>query len=301
MTPSSGTVEAQQLVPTPPAGAATNAGGPRDRHRLRRTKSATSLTPVSALGLGVSLMWFSLLVLIPLTAVLVQASAGGWSAYWDALSSPQTLAALKLTVATAVLVTAVNVVMGTAIAWVLVRDQFRGKQLLEVVIDIPFALPTIVAGLVLLSLYGPSSPLGVNWANTRVAVFLAFLFVTLPFIVRTVQPVLLELEHEVEEAAASLGANQLTTFRLVILPSLAPAITSGAALSFCRAISEYGSLVLLSGNLPYSTEVASVRIMSSIEGDKLTEAAAVASILLVVALIVIVVLDLISRRVARYA
>ena len=191
--------------------------------------------------------------------------------------------------------------LGTAIAWVLVRDQFRGKQLLEVVIDIPFALPTIVAGLVLLSLYGPSSPLGVNWANTRVAVFLAFLFVTLPFIVRTVQPVLLELEHEVEEAAASLGASRLTAFRLVILPSLAPAITSGAALSFCRAISEYGSLVLLSGNLPYATEVASVRIMSSVEGDKLTEAAAVASILLVVALIVILVLDLISPRVARYA
>jgi sulfate transport system permease protein len=278
-------------------GAATNAGG----RRLPRAKSATSLTPISGLGLGIALMWFSLLVFIPLTAVLVQASAGGWSAYWDALTSPQTLAALRLTVGTAVLVTAVNVVMGTAIAWVLVRDQFRGKQLLEVVIDIPFALPTIVAGLVLLSLYGPSSPLGVNWANTRVAVFLAFLFVTLPFIVRTVQPVLLELEHEVEEAAASLGANRLTTFRLVILPSLAPAITAGAALSFCRAISEYGSLVLLSGNLPYSTEVASVRIMSSIEGDKLTEAAAVASILLVVALIVIVVLDLISRRVARYA
>ena len=297
MTPSAGTVEAEQSAPTTPAGTATNAGG----RRLPRAKSATSLTPISGLGLGIALMWFSLLVFIPLTAVLVQASAGGWSAYWDALTSPQTLAALRLTVGTAVLVTVVNVVMGTAIAWVLVRDQFRGKQLLEVVIDIPFALPTIVAGLVLLSLYGPSSPLGVNWANTRVAVFLAFLFVTLPFIVRTVQPVLLELEHEVEEAAASLGANRLTTFRLVILPSLAPAITSGAALSFCRAISEYGSLVLLSGNLPYSTEVASVRIMSSIEGDKLTEAAAVASILLVVALIVIVVLDLISRRVARYA
>jgi len=297
VTPSAGTVEAEQSAPITPAGAATNAGG----RRLPRAKSATSLTPISGLGLGIALMWFSLLVFIPLTAVLVQASAGGWSAYWDALTSPQTLAALRLTVGTAVLVTVVNVVMGTAIAWVLVRDQFRGKQLLEVVIDIPFALPTIVAGLVLLSLYGPSSPLGVNWANTRVAVFLAFLFVTLPFIVRTVQPVLLELEHEVEEAAASLGANRLTTFRLVILPSLAPAITAGAALSFCRAISEYGSLVLLSGNLPYSTEVASVRIMSSIEGDKLTEAAAVASILLVVALIVIVVLDLISRRVARYA
>ena len=295
------TVESQQLAPAPAAGAVTTAGGRRDRQRLPRARSATSLTPISGLGLGIALTWFSLLVLIPLTAVLVQASAAGWSAYWDALTSPQTLAALRLTVGQAVLVTAVNIVMGTVIAWVLVRDQFRGKQLLEVVIDIPFALPTIVAGLVLLSLYGPSSPLGVNWANTRVAVFLAFLFVTLPFIVRTVQPVLLELEQEVEEAAASLGASRLTTFRLVILPSLAPAITSGAALSFCRAISEYGSLVLLSGNLPYSTEVASVRIMSSIEGDHLTEAAAVASILLVVALIVIITLDLISRRVARYA
>jgi sulfate/thiosulfate transport system permease protein len=295
------TVESQQLTPAPAAGAVTTGGGRRDRQRLPRAKRATSLTPISGLGLGIALTWFSLLVLIPLTAVLVQASTGGWSAYWDALTSPQTLAALKLTVGQAVLVTAVNIVMGTVIAWVLVRDQFAGKQLLEVVIDIPFALPTIVAGLVLLSLYGPSSPLGVNWANTRVAVFLAFLFVTLPFIVRTVQPVLLELEQEVEEAAASLGASRLTTFRLVILPSLAPAIASGAALSFCRAISEYGSLVLLSGNLPYSTEVASVRIMSSIEGDHLTEAAAVASILLVVALIVIITLDLISRRVARYA
>lgn len=295
------TVESQQLAPAPAAGAVTTAGDPGDRQRPPRAKSATSLTPISGLGLGIALTWFSLLVLIPLTAVLVQASAGGWSAFWEALTSPQTLAALRLTVGQAVLVTAVNIVMGTVIAWVLVRDQFAGKQLLEVVIDIPFALPTIVAGLVLLSLYGPSSPLGVNWANTRVAVFLAFLFVTLPFIVRTVQPVLLELEQEVEEAAASLGASRFTTFRLVILPSLAPAITSGAALSFCRAISEYGSLVLLSGNLPYSTEVASVRIMSSVEGDHLTEAAAVASILLVIALIVIITLDLISRRVARYA
>ena len=295
------TVESQQLAPALAVGAVTTGGGRGDRPRLPRAKSVTSLAPISGLGLGIALTWFSLLVLIPLTAVLVQASAGGWSAYWDALTSPQTLAALRLTVGQAALVTAVNIVMGTVIAWVLVRDQFRGKQLLEVVIDIPFALPTIVAGLVLLSLYGPSSPLGVNWANTRVAVFLAFLFVTLPFIVRTVQPVLLELEQEVEEAAASLGASRLTTFRLVILPSLAPAITSGAALSFCRAISEYGSLVLLSGNLPYSTEVASVRIMSSVEGDHLTEAAAVASILLVVALIVIITLDLISRRVARYA
>jgi sulfate/thiosulfate transport system permease protein len=282
---------------SPIAGAATNAAG----RSLLRGRSATSLTRASGLGLGVALMWFSLLVLIPLTAVLVQASEGGWSAYWESLRSPQTFAALRLTVGQAILVTVVNIFMGTTIAWVLVRDHFPGKQVLEVVIDIPLALPTIVAGLVLLSLYGPSSPLGVNWANTPVSVFLAFLFVTLPFIVRTVQPVLLEIEPEVEEAAASLGASQFTIFSRVILPSLAPAIASGAALSFCRAISEYGSLVLLSGNLPYSTEVASVRILSYIEGDKLTEAAALASILLIVALIVIVILDVISRRVARYA
>lgn len=265
----------------------------------RRARTSTSLTRSAGLGLGVALLWFSLLVLIPLTAILVQASAGGWPAYIAALTSEQTVAALRLTVGQALLVTLVNSVMGTAIAWVLTRDQFWGKRILEVVIDIPFALPTIVAGLVLLSLYGPSSPLGLHWANTPMAVFLAFLFVTLPFVVRTVQPVLIELEPEVEEAAASLGASRFTTFRAVILPALAPAITSGAALSFARAISEYGSLVLLSGNLPYSTEVASVRILSYVEGDKLTDAAAVASILLVVALAVIVVLDIISRRVAR--
>jgi sulfate/thiosulfate transport system permease protein len=279
-----------QLAPaTPPVGTPGR----------RRARRATALTGASGLGLGVALLWFSLLVLIPLTAVVVQASSGSWSAYAGALTSEQTLAALQLTVGQALLVTAVNSCVGTMIAWVLVRDHFPGKRILEVVIDLPFALPTIVAGLVLLSLYGPSSPLGLHWANTPKAVFLAFLFVTLPFIVRTVQPVLLELEPEVEEAAASLGASRLTTFWLVILPALAPAITSGAALSFARAISEYGSLVLLSGNLPYATEVASVRILSYVEGDRLTDAAAVASILLVVALVVIVTLDVISRRVAR--
>ncbi len=150
--------------------------------------------------------------------------------------------------------------MGTALAWVLVRDRFPGKRLLDLFIDIPFALPTIVAGLVLLTLYGPKSPLGIHAANTRWAVFLALAFVTLPFVVRTVQPVLEALERDVEEASASLGAGRLTTFRRVILPSLIPAIAAGAALAFARAISEYGSLVLLSGNLQFRTEVASVRI-----------------------------------------
>ena len=254
---------------------------------------------MSGLGLGVAMIWFSLLVLIPLGAVVVTAADGGWSAFWNTITNEQTLAAIKLTVGEALLVTIVNVFMGTLIAWVLVRDKFWGKGALEVLIDIPFALPTIVAGLVLLSLYGPDSPLGVNVANTRTAVFLAFLFVTLPFIVRTVQPVLAELDREVEEAARSLGASPFTTFRRIVLPSLVPAIAAGAALSFARGVSEYGSLVLLSGNLPGRTEVASVRILSSIENDNTAAAASVATILLVISLAVILIFDLTQRILAR--
>ncbi|HEY9556158.1 MAG TPA: sulfate ABC transporter permease subunit CysT [Acidimicrobiales bacterium] len=267
--------------------------------RGRRPARAGGLTRVSGLGLGLAMLWFSLLVLIPLTAVVVSAADGGWSAFWRTITNEQTAAAIRLTVGHALLVTAVNVVMGTLIAWVLVRDRFLGKRVLEVLIDIPFALPTIVAGLVLLSLYGKDSPLGVDVANTRSAVFLAFLFVTLPFVVRMVQPVLAELELDVEEAAASLGASRITTFRRIVLPSLVPAIAAGAALSFARGVSEYGSLVLLSGNLPFQTEVTSVRILSSVENDNLPGAAAVATVLLAISLVVIVALDAIQRRVAR--
>ena len=267
--------------------------------RQRRSARSGRLTGASGLGLGVAMLWFSLLVLIPLIAVVVTAADGGWEAFRAALTNEQTAAAIRLTVGMALLVTAVNVVMGTLIAWVLVRDRFAGKRLLEVVIDIPFALPTIVAGLVLLSLYGPDSPIGVDVANTRAAVMLAFLFVTLPFVVRTVQPVLAELDREAEEAAASLGASRFTTFRRIVLPAITPAIAAGAALSFARAVSEYGSLVLLSGNLPFETEVTSVRILSSIENDNLTSAAAVATILLVISLAVIVALDVVQRRIAR--
>lgn len=259
----------------------------------------TTLTRAPAIGLGLATLWFSLVVLIPLTAVLVETAAGGWDVFWRAVTDEQTLAAIRLTVGQALGVTAVNVVMGTLIAWVLVRDDFPGRRALEVVIDVPFALPTIVAGLVLLALYGPGSPIGVDVANTRTAVFLAFLFVTLPFVVRTVQPVLAELDPEVEAAAASLGAGRLATFRRIILPALAPAIAAGGAMSFARGISEYGSLVLLSGNLPLRTEVASVRILSHIENGDLAAACAVAAVLLVVALAALTVLDLIQRKVAR--
>ena len=196
-------------------------------------------------------------------------------------------------------VTALNMVMGTMIAWVLVRDRFRGKGVLDVMIDVPFALPTIVAGLVLLSLYGTGGPLGMEVNNTRKAVFLAIAFVTLPFVVRTVQPVLEEMEHDVEDAAASLGAGRFTTFRRVVLPTLVPAIFAGAALSFARGISEYGSLVLMSGNLPNRTEVTSVRLLTYLEGGDTAAAAALATIMLVVAVLALVALDIIQRRVAR--
>jgi sulfate transport system permease protein len=271
----------------------------RPAPQRRASRPLSTLTPGATLGLGVAVTWFSVLVLIPLAAIVVTASELGWQGYVDVITNPQTWAAIKLTVVASATVTLVNVVIGTVIAWVLVRDQFWGKRLLDVIIDVPFALPTIVAGLVLLSLYGPNSPIGLNWANTNKAVFLALAFVTLPFVVRTVQPVLEELEHDVEEAASSLGASRLTVFRRIILPSLVPAIAAGAALAFARAIAEYGSLVLLSGNLPFRSEVVSVRVVSFIEGGNAAAAAAVASLMLVIALLVIVVLDIVQRRVAR--
>ena len=265
--------------------------------RRRRARRST-LTPASGVGLGLAVVWFSLLVLIPLAAVVIAAAEGGWDTFVNTLTDGDTAAAIRLTVVEAALVTIVNVVMGTVIAWVLVRDRFPGKRILEVVIDLPFALPTIVAGLVLLSLYGPDSPVGVNVVNSRQGIFLALLFVTLPFVVRTVQPVLLELDAEVEEAAASLGASRATTFRRIILPALAPAIAAGASLAFARAISEFGSLVLIAGNQPRNTEVASLKILKYIEGDQQAAAASVAVLLLLVAVVVIVALDIISRRVA---
>lgn len=289
---------------TPLPGATVEAAAPSSEKGRRpgRPKRATprnTLTPGAGLGLGVAMLWFSLLVLLPLSAIVARAAAGGWDSYFQVLRNEQTWAAVQLTVTQAALVTLVNVVMGTVIAWVLVRDRFPGKAVLNVIIDVPFALPTIVAGLVLLALYGPDSPLGLDWAFSQKSVFLAFAFVTLPFIVRTVQPVLEELDADVEEAAASLGAGRLTIFRRIILPSLVPAIFAGAALSFARAISEFGSLVLLSGSRPFETEVVSVRVLSFIENGSYASAAALASVMLAIALFVIVVLDIVQRRVAR--
>jgi sulfate transport system permease protein len=189
--------------------------------------------------------------------------------------------------------------MGTVIAWVLVRDRFPGKRALEVIIDIPFALPTIVAGLVLLTVYGPTSPVGPNWYGTRAGILVALLFVTLPFVVRTVQPVLLELDAEVEEAAASLGAGPLTVFRRIVLPAITPAVLSGCALTFGRAMGEYGSVVLISGQIERKTEIASLYIYKQIQDDALAQAAATATVLLLISLIVITAVAVLQSWSAR--
>lgn len=257
------------------------------------------MTGGTRLGLGLATLWLSLLVLIPLGAVVWRSSEKGLGGFWDAITTPEAASALRLTVGASLLVALVNVVFGTLIAWVLVRDRFPGKGLVDALIDLPFALPTIVAGLVLLALYGVNSPVGLELAYTRAGVVVALLFVTLPFVVRTVQPVLIELDREMEEAAASLGAGNLTTFRRVVLPNLLPAISAGTALAFARAISEFGSTVLISGNLPFKTQVAAVHIFGQIETDNTTGAAAVATVLLMVAVVVLVGLDLLQRWAAR--
>ncbi|MEP6851172.1 MAG: sulfate ABC transporter permease subunit CysT [bacterium] len=276
----------------PPTGRAGGRGAEAPAGTLR-------LGVGSSLGIGLAVIWMSVLVFLPLAAVLLKASSAGWSGFFDTVTSPAVAAAIRLTVGTAAAATAVNAVMGTLVAWVLVRDRFPGRRLLGIVIDVPFALPTIVAGLVLIALYGPRSPIGINLAQTRPAIFVALLFVTLPFVVRAVQPVLEELDPDVEEAAASLGAGRWYTFRRIVLPTIAPAIAAGSALSFARGLGEYGSVVLISGNLTGRTEVASVRMLSQIENDDLAGAAAVATVLLVVALAVIVALELLQRRMAR--
>jgi sulfate transport system permease protein len=252
------------------------------------------------LALGVSTAYLSLIVLIPLAAVVVRSTEGGADAFWNAVTDPQAVAALQLTFLVSLVVVLINAVTGTVIAWVLVRDSFRGKTIVNALIDLPFALPTIVAGLTLLALYGPKSPVGVNVAYTVTAIVLALLFVTLPFVVRTVQPVLLELDRDMEEAAQSLGATSFQTFRRVVFPNLFPAILSGVALGFARALGEFGAVVLISGNQPFKTEVASVYIFGQIESDNVTGAAAVSVVLLVASLAVLLAIGGVRRWATRH-
>jgi len=268
---------------------------PDPPRRVRRI----NLTGGMGLGLGTATLYLSIVVLIPLAAVASRAFDDGISGFWDSISSPEAWSALKLTILAGLGVAVVNAVFGTLVAWVLVRDRFVGKRLLETFIDLPFALPTIVAGLILLSLYGVQSPLGIDLAFKVSGVFMALLFVTLPFVVRSVEPVLMEIDPEMEEAAVSLGASRLVTFWRVVFPNLVPAIASGTALAFARAISEFGATVLISGNIPLKTQVAAVFVFSQIESDRPSTAAAVSVVLLVLALAMLVSLDVLQRWARR--
>lgn len=272
---------------------------PRRVHSSRRGganhRGGARINRGTGIGLGLATTYLSIVVLIPLAAVMSHAFDDGLSGFWSAISNPEAWSAIKLTVLAGLGVAAVNAVFGTLVAWVLVRDEFPGKRVLETFIDLPFALPTIVAGLILLALYGTDSPVGIDLAFKVSGVVMALLFVTFPFVVRTVQPVLLELDREMEEAAISLGASRFTTFRRIVLPNLGPAIAAGTGLAFARALSEFGATVLISGNLPLKTQVAAVYIFNQIQSDNPAGAAAVSVVLLLVSLAVLIGLDVLQR------
>jgi sulfate/thiosulfate transport system permease protein len=266
--------------------------------RLQESSGLERLRLRPGIGLGVGVLWLTLLVLLPLALLVATGFGSGLGEFVSAVTDPQAVRSIVFTIVAGVVVTVINGVLGTLIAWVLVRDDFPGKRLVELVIDVPFALPTIVAGVVLLSLYGSSSPVGIELQGTQVGVVFALLFVTLPFVVRAVEPVLLALDTDAEQAATSLGASRFTTFRRIVLPPLLPAIASGSGLAFARAIGEYGSVVLISAGLS-STKVASMYAFQLIQNSDYQGAASVATVLLAVSLLVLVVLDLVQRRAAR--
>ena len=276
---------------------ATRPSGPVPAPAVPGPRSGRSVRLLGRVGgPGLVVTYLSLLVVLPVAALLSHALSGGLGAFWHAVSQPEAVAALKLTLWCSLAVAAFNAVAGLVIAWVLVRDDFRGKGVVNAVIDLPFALPTVVAGLTLLTLYGPDSPFHVDVANTPVGILLALAFVTLPFSVRSVQPVLAELDRETEEAAASLGAGPATVLRRVILPGLAPAMLAGAGLAFARALGEFGSVVLISGNIPFKTEVASSWIYSLSQSDDLSGAAAISVVLVAIALVVLIGFGFLRRR-----
>ncbi len=253
----------------------------------------------AGLGRGSVMLYLSLIVLLPLAAVVSQSFEKGISGFWDAVTSPLAVSSLELTVICSLIVVVINAIFGTIIAWILVRDEFPGKAVVNAVIDLPFALPTIVASLTLLTLYGNESPLGVHIAATRVAVVVALLFVTLPFVVRAVQPLLLEMDREMEAAAASLGASGFTIFRRIIFPNLLPGLAAGVALAFARALGEFGSVLLFAGGLP-QTMVSSIFIRQQIESGDNVGASAVSVVLLAASLLLLAVVTLVQRWGSRH-
>jgi sulfate transport system permease protein len=281
------------------AAAETHMSGPESFNGSGRAAVADRRAGSTPALVGAASIWLSVIVLLPLAAIVWQSGKGGWSAFASAITSSAALESFRVTLTVAVGVTIVNAFFGLLVAWVLTRDRFAGKRLIDAVIDLPFALPTIVASLVMLALYGPGSPVKLHLQHTKWGIGVALLFVTLPFVVRTVQPVLLELDRETEEAAASLGATNPVIFVRVILPALLPALLTGAGLAFSRAIGEFGSVVLIGGAIPGETEVSSQWIRTLIENDDRTGAAAISIVLLVVSFVVLFVLRVVGSRAAK--
>ncbi|MGR7921464.1 sulfate ABC transporter permease subunit CysT [Zobellella denitrificans] len=269
-----------------------------------------SVIPGFGLTLGFSLLYLTFIFLIPVGSLLLYTSLMSWEEFWRAISHPQVVASYKLSFSAAFIGAAINLVFGALVAWVLVRYSFPGKWLVDGLIDLPFALPTAVAGIALVTLYASTGwvgqyfhAFGIRIAYTQIGVVLALTYIGLPFVVRTVQPVLEDLEAELEEASASLGAGRLTTVRRVILPALLPALLTGFALAFARAIGEYGSVVFISGNLPYKTEITPLLIVAKAEQYDYNGAAAIGTVMLLAAFVMLLVINFLqwwsSRRFAH--
>ena len=261
-----------------------------------------SILPGFGLTMGLTLTWLSVIVLIPLAGLFLKTSELSLDQFWAIISSRRTLNALKISFGLAFLAALVNLVMGTIVVWALVRYRFPGRRLLDAIVDVPFALPTAVAGVALSALFAekgwlgaPLAALGIKVAFTPIGIFVAMVFIGIPFVVRTVQPVLIELDPEIEEAATSLGANRWQTVRRVILPSLVPALLTGLALAFARAVGEYGSVIFIAGNLPNVSEIAPLLIVIRLSEFRYADATAIAVVMLVAAFLIIFAVNRLQR------
>ncbi len=265
-----------------------------------------SVLPGFGLTLGYSLLYLSLIVLIPLTGLLVKTTSLTWEQFWNTVSDPRVVASYRLTFGASLIAAIINAVFGFLVAWMLVRDQFPGKKFIDAIVDLPFALPTAVSGIALTTLYAPNGwigrwlePLGIKAAFSQLGVLIALTFIGLPFVVRTLQPALEELEAESEEAAASLGANRLQTFLRVILPAVMPALLTGFALSFARALGEYGSVVFISGNMPMKTEITTLLIVTKLEQYDTAGATALAVVMLLASFVILFAINLLQWWTSR--
>ena len=267
-----------------------------------------SVIPGFGITLGLTLTWLSLIVLIPLAGLFLKSATLGWEQFFAVLTSPRVVASLKISFGIALFAAAVNAVFGTIVAWVLVRYQFPFKRIADAIVDIPFALPTAVAGVALTALYAENgwigsllAPLGIKVAFTPLGILIALIFIGLPFVVRTIQPVLEDLEKETEEAASTLGASRFQTFRRVILPAIFPALATGFALAFARAVGEYGSVIFIAGNLPMVSEIAPLLIVIKLSEFAYAEATAIAAAMLVLSFILLMFINLLQRWSSRHA